>query len=103
MKNTQWLVGSLILLALAVVTGVHAGNYLAPPTSDFLVLSNATGTVRVLDSKGLVLEKNLVYLPRISLADLSPAELQALLETKTAYVSLTAFVSGHATNAQGAV
>src|ERR1039457_3079518 len=103
MKNTHWLVGSSIVLGLAVVTSVHAGNYLAPPTGDFLVLSNATGTVRVLDSKGLLLEKNLVYLPRIPLADLSPAELQDLLETKTAYASLTTFVSGHATNAQSAV
>lgn len=90
------------MLVLAVATSVRAGNYLAPPTSDFLVLSNATGTLRVLDSKGLVLEKNLAYLPRIPLADLSPAELQTLLETKTAYASLTAFASTHATNAQGA-
>ena len=103
MKNTHWLVGNSIVLGLAVVTSVHAGNYLAPPTNDFLVLSNAAGTVRVLDSKGLLLGKNLAYLPRIPLADLSPAELQALLETKTAYASLTTFVSGHATNAQGAV
>jgi hypothetical protein len=103
MKNTHCLVGRLIVLVLAVVTNVHAGNYLTPPTSDFLVLSNATGTVRVLDSKGLVLEKHLAYLPRIPLADLSPAELQALLETKTAYASLTAFTSVHGTNAQSAV
>src|ERR1035438_8971661 len=103
MKNTYWLVGRLIILVLAVATNVHAENHLAPPTSDFLVLSNATGTLRVLDSKGLVLEKKLAYLPRIPLADLSPAELQDLLETKTAYASLTSFASGHATNAQGAV
>jgi hypothetical protein len=94
---------SLIVLGLAAVTSVHAGSYLAPPTGDFLILSNAAGTVRVLDAKGLVLEKNLAYLPRIALADLSPAKLQALLETKTAYASLTGFASGHGTNAQGAV
>ena len=91
------------MLGLAVVTGIHAGNYPAAPTDDFLVLSNATGTVRVLNSKGLVLEQNLAFLPSISLADLSPAELHALLETKTAYASLTTFVTVHATNAQGAV
>ncbi len=102
MKHTPWLVGLSIVLMLAVATSVHAGDYLAPPTSDFLVLSNASGTLRVLDSKGLVLEKNLAYLPRIPLADLSPAQLQDLLETKTAYASLTAFVTVHATNAQGA-
>ena len=71
--------------------------------NNILVLSNATGEVRVLDSKGLVLEKNLVFLPRIPLADLSPAQLQALLETKTAYATLTAFGSVSGTNAQGAV
>ena len=86
-----------------VVTSIPAGSLLEPPTGDYLVLSNATGTVRVLDSKGLVLEKNQVYLPRIQLADLSPAELQALLETKTAYAGLTTFVSVPGTNAQGAV
>jgi hypothetical protein len=99
MKKTHWLMGGLIVLALTA----RADNYIAPPTGDFLVLSNVSGTVRVLDSKGLVLERNLVYLPRIPLADLSPAELQTLLETKTAYASLTAFASVHATNASGAV
>ena len=85
------------------VTSVPAGSLLEPPAGDFLVLSNVTGMVRVLDCKGLVLEKNMVYLPRIQLVDLSPAELQSLLETKTAYAGLTAFGSDHATNAQGAV
>ncbi len=103
MKSAHWLVGLSIVLLLGIVTGVHAGNYLVPPTNDFLVLSNATGTVRVLDSKGLLLENNLVYLPRIPLADLSPAELQALLETKTAYASLTVFAPDLGTNTQGAV
>jgi hypothetical protein len=109
MKNAHGLVWSLIVMALAAVaegqpavTSVHAGSLLEPPTGDYLVLSNATGTVRVLDSKGLVLEKNLVYLPRIQLADLSPAELHALLETKTAYASLTSFGSVPGTNVQGA-
>ena len=84
------------------VTSIPAGSLLEPPTGDYLVLSNATGMVRVLDSKGLVLEKNQVYLPRIQLADLSPAELQALLETRTAYASLTSFGSVPGTNVQGA-
>ena len=85
------------------VTSVPAGSLLEPPTGDFLVLSNVTGMVRVLDSRGLVLEKNLVYLPRIQLADLSPAELQAVLETRTAYAGLTTFGSVQRTNVQGAV
>ena len=89
--------------AQPVVSSVPAGSLLEPPTGDYLVLSNATGMVRVLDSKGLVLEKNLAYLPRIQLSDLSPAELQALLETKTAYAGLTTFVSVQGTNVQGAV
>ena len=83
-------------------TSVPAGSLLEPPTGDYLVLSNAAGMVRVLDSRGLVLEKNQVYLPRIQLADLSPAELQALLETRTAYASLTSFGSVPGTNVQGA-
>ncbi len=84
------------------ITSVPAGSLLEPPTGDYLVLSNATGMVRVLDYKGLLLEKNQVYLPRIQLADLSPAELQALLETRTAYAGLTTFVSVPGTNVQGA-
>jgi len=84
------------------ITSVPAGSLLEPPTGDYLVLSNATGMVRVLDYKGLVLEKNLVYLPRIQLVDLSPAELQSLLETRTAYASLTTFGSAPGTNVQGA-
>lgn len=103
MKNTHRLVGSLFLLALASVTSVPADSYLAPPKSSFLVLSNVSGTLRVLDSKGLVLEENHVYLPRIALTNLSPAQLQTLLETKTAYDALTAFGSVQGTNAQSVV
>ena len=109
MKNAHGLVWSLIVMTLALVaegqtvaTGVPADRLLEPPTGDYLVLSNASGMVRVLDSRGLVLEKNRVYLPRIQLADLSPAELQALLETRTAYAGLTTFVSVPGTNVQGA-
>ncbi len=91
--------GGLIVLALTVRADDHV--YVAPPASDFLELSNVVGNVRVLDSKGLVLERNLVYLPRIPLADLSPAQLHALLETKTAYASLTTFASVQGTNALG--
>jgi len=100
MKNAHWLVWSLIVMALATsaqgqsaVTSVPAGRSLETPANDILVLSNVTGKVRVLDSKGLLLETNLVYLPRIKLSDLSQAELQALLETKTAYAALTAYGS----------
>jgi len=104
MKNACWLVWSLMVMALAVVAqGQPAAGLPEPPTSDYLVLSNVTGMVRVLDSRGLVLEKNLVYLPRIQLADLSPADLQSLLETKTAYDGLTTFGSGQGTNVHGAV
>ena len=59
--------------------------------------------VRVLDSRRLVLERHLVYLPRIQLVDLSPAELQAVLETWTAYAGLTTFGPVQGTNVQGAV
>ena len=83
-------------------TSIPARGSLDRPTSSILVLSNVTGEVRVLDSKGLVLEKNLVYLPRIQLSALSPAQLEALLETKTAYSTLTDFESAHGTNGQGA-
>jgi len=90
-----------IVLLLAAATSSHASDHLTPPTSDYLVLSNATGTVRVLDTKGLVLQQNTTYLPRIALVDLSPAELQTLLESKTAYASLTSFASPLGANEQG--
>ena len=99
---------SLIMLALTA-RGESPGSLarsrdaLPMPTSSLLVLSNVTGEVRVLDARGLVLESNLVYLPRIQLADLSPADLQSLLETKTAYDGLTTFGSGQGTNVHGAV
>lgn len=109
MKNTHWLVWSLIGLALAAsasgqaaITIVSAGRSLEAPTNDILVLSNASGELRVLDSKGLVLEAGLDFLPRVKLADLSPSELHALLETKTAYAALTTFGSLQGTNAQRA-
>ncbi len=98
------------MLCLAVVAQgqpavirVPGGSLHEPPAGDYLVLSNTAGIVRVLDSKGLVLEKNMVYLRRIQLADLSPAELQALLETRTAYAGLTTFGPVPGTNVQGAV
>ena len=85
------------------VMGVRDGRSYVAPTSDFLALSHSSGEVRVLDSKGLLLESKLVYLPRIQLSDLSTAELEALLETKTAYAALTVYGSLHWTNAQSAV
>jgi len=110
MKNIYWPVLSLVVMALA--TGVHGqssatggrgGRSYEAPTSDFLALSHASGEVRVLDSKGLLLESKEVYLPRIQLLDLSQAELEALLETKTAYAALTVYGSLQWTNAQSAV
>ena len=110
MKNICWPVLSLVVMALAIgahgqpaVTSVRDGRSYEAPTSDFLALSHASGEVRVLDSKGLLLESNQVYLPRIQLLDLSQAELEALLETKTAYAALTVYGSLHWTNAQSAV
>ena len=110
MKNIHWLVLSLVVMALA--TGAHGqpaatsgrdGRSYMAPTGDFLALSHASGEVRVLDSKGLLMESKQVYLPRIQLLDLSPAELEALLETKTAYAALTAYGSPKWTNAQSAM
>jgi hypothetical protein len=110
MKNIYWPVLSLVVMALATgahgqstATGVRDGRSYEAPTSDFLALSHASGEVRVLDSKGLLLESKQVYLPRIQLLDLSPAELEALLETKTAYAALTVYGSLRWTNAQSAV
>ena len=110
MKNTHRLAWSLIVLAMGTsapgqfaATSVPAGRSLERPANDTLVLTNATGQVRVLDSKGLLLENNFVFLPRIPFSALSKADLQAVLETKTAYASLTAFESLDATNARGAV
>jgi hypothetical protein len=107
MKNAFCLAGSLMMMALATrlpgqtadapAPAVHS---LAAPTNTMLVLSNTAGEVRVLDTRGLVLEANLAYLPRIQLTDLSEAELRALLETKTAYATLTTFASLHETNGQ---
>jgi hypothetical protein len=110
MKNINWPVWSLVVLALAVgaqgqpaATRGHDGRACEAPTNDFLALSHASGEVRMLDSKGLLLESKEVYLPRIQLLDLSQAELEALLETKTAYAALTAYGSLQLTNAQSAV
>jgi hypothetical protein len=70
------------------------------PATNLLVLSTAAGKVRVLDSKGLLLESNLVYLPRIKISDLSDAELHSLLETKKGYAALTSFGPVSERNAQ---
>lgn len=108
MKSKYGLGWSLIVLTFlaramdeSAAASIPADGYLEPPAGNFLVLSNVTGEVRVLDSKGLVLEKHLTYLPRIPLANLSADQLHALLETKTAYASLTAFGSSSGTNGQG--
>jgi len=110
MKNAFCLAGSLMMMALATRlpaqtadVPVSAVPFLAAPTNTMLVLSNATGEVRVLDTRGLVLEANMAYLPRVQLTDLSEAELRALLETKTAYATLTTFASLHETNGSGPV
>lgn len=41
------------------------------PSSNLLVLATITGKVRVLDSKGLLLESNLPHFPLTCFADLS--------------------------------
>jgi hypothetical protein len=76
---------------------------LPAPASNRLVLSTAGGKVRILDSKGLLLESNMVYLPRIQISDLSDADLYSLLETKTAYAALTSFGPLSERNAQSVV
>jgi hypothetical protein len=107
MKKSGWLTGSFIALLLLIsAPGKAADNKapsLGPPTTNLLVLSTVTGKVRVLDSKGLVIESNYVDLPRIDLSTLSPDELQALLETKKAYAALTTFTSSAGTNSQSEV
>ena len=110
MKNNYRLAWSLTVLTVisypleqSAAATTSTDGYLEPPAGNFLVLSNVSGEVRVLDSKGLVLEKNLAYLPRIPLTDLSAAQLHALLETKTAYTDLTGFESSSGTNGQDTV
>ena len=76
---------------------------LQAPKSNRLVLSMVAGKVRVLDSKGLLLESNTVYLPRVQISDLSDSDLHALLETKTAYAALTTFGPINERTAQSAV
>jgi hypothetical protein len=109
MKNIYWSVWSLVVMAMAAgaqgqpaVTTVRDGRLYEAPKSDFVSLRNSSGEVRVLDARGLLLESNLTYLPLIQLSDLSQAELEALLETKTAYAALTAYGSLRRTNAQSA-
>jgi len=102
-KFTSYLFAIALAARATIQSAVADGDALAPPACNFLVLSNCAGTVRALDSKGLVLEKNTTYLPRIALTNLSVAQLHALLETKTAYSGLTTFGSVSGTNAQGAV
>jgi hypothetical protein len=99
MKNAHWWPGSLILLALIVNLEAQTaptdstGTALAAPTNNLLNLSTFAAEVRVLDAKGLVLETNFTYLPRLKISDLTDEELHALLETKTAYDALTTFGS----------
>lgn len=110
MKNAFWLflVSAGFTLA-GIATGQPAlaagaaGTTLEAPTNNWLMLPNVTGELRVLDTNGLVLESNFVYLPRIHVTDLSDGELHALLETRTAYDALTKFGPVTATNAQSAV
>lgn len=73
------------------------------PTNNILELSNVTGDLHLLDSKGLVLETNFNYLPRIEISSLSSNELAALLENQTAYYSLTTFGRAKYTNEESIV
>jgi len=84
-----------------VANTVIIPRFLDTPTNTSLVLSNVSGELRVLDAEGLVLETNFVFLPRIKLADLSPVELRALLETENGHAALTTFRSLYGTNGQG--
>ncbi len=70
---------------------LSAASNLSPPTNEVAELSSVTGEVRVLDSKGLLIATNSVYLPRLQISDLSRGELLGLLENKAAYSTLTSF------------
>jgi hypothetical protein len=109
---------AVVLIGLAIVIGASAqmaatnnppfqqssnAPALPAPASNRLVLSTVAGKVRVFDSKGLLLESNLDYLPRINISDLSDSDLHALLETKTAYAALTTFGHINERNAQSAI
>jgi hypothetical protein len=101
MKNLCILLG--IVFGLTTAGGVSAQTVatnstsgassipLKAPHSNRLTLSAIAGKVRVLNSKGLILETNYAYTAAIQISDLSDQELHALLETKTAYTALTAF------------
>jgi len=101
MKNLCILLG--IIGGLAMAGGVSAQTAatnnpsgastipLKAPHSNRITLSTVAGKVRVLNSKGLILETNYAYTAPIQISDLSGQELHALLETKTAYAALTAF------------
>jgi hypothetical protein len=94
--------GALAMAASAQPAMTNA-TALEVPVTNLLVLATVSGKVRVLDSKGLLLESNSVYLPRIKLSDLSSADLHSLLETKKAYVALTSFGPFSEHTAQSAV
>ena len=64
---------------------------LAPPTNEIAELSGVTGEIRVLDAKGVLMQTNFTYLPRIPLADLQNSDCLELLENKMAYATLTSF------------
>ena len=98
MKTKTILVNFALFAVMAMIISASA-----QPASNRLVLSTVGGKARVLDSKGLLLESNLVYLPRIKISDLSNSELHSLLETKTAYVALTSFGPSSERNAQSVV
>lgn len=106
MKNASYLLG--VFVGLMFAAGVMAqptatnGPAMAVPAHNRLALADVSGKVRVLNSKGLILENNFQYLPLIKISDLSNKELHALLETKTAYAALTSFGAINERNAQSA-
>lgn len=88
MANASALETTEVTIPASVLT---AAGKLLPPTNKVAEISNITAEVCGLSSKGLLMQTNFVYLPRIPIEDLSQDELSELLEIKAAYSDLTAF------------
>ena len=113
MRNLRFLIGMVGAVAMASSVSAQpaaangpssgAGAPLKPPHSNRITISGIAGKVRVLNSKGLILETNYAFTRPIQLSDLSDPELHSLLETKTAYAALTALGPANQRNAQSVV